>query len=106
MSEGKVEVLTPDEYQAVAVRDMEETFHALAERPRPYPIPRGLSRKNVERAFHTAFEMVGGIPRLVLWADTNPTDFYKLYSRLLPQEVNANLQGAVQLVLPKTPLDE
>jgi SpoVK/Ycf46/Vps4 family AAA+-type ATPase len=42
------------------------------------------TRSDVVNAFTTAFEMIGGISRLALWAHENPTDFYKLYSKLLP----------------------
>jgi len=52
---------------------------------------RHLRRVDVVNAFHTAFEMIGGIPRLALWADANPTEFYKLYGRLLPSQSSAEL---------------
>jgi hypothetical protein len=106
MSEGKVQILTQEEYEAQAEKEMDGTFHALAVRPRPYPIPRSISRKNVENAFHTAFELVGGTPRLAIWANDNPTDFYKLYSRMLPQQMDSKVQGAIQLVVPRSPLDD
>jgi hypothetical protein len=41
--------------------------------------------------------MIGGIPRLALWADHNPGDFYKLYSRLLPSAASDELNGVTQL---------
>jgi hypothetical protein len=105
-SVAKVEVLTQEEYEALAEKEMDGTFQALAQRPRPYQIPRSVGRKNVERAFHTAFEMIGGVPRLSLWADLHPTEFYKLYSRMLPQEMNANVDATIKMVLPRTALDE
>jgi len=42
------------------------------------------SRSEVVNSFHTAFEMIGGIPRLALWANENPGEFYKLFGKLLP----------------------
>jgi hypothetical protein len=60
------------------------TLRRIAERPRPQAIPRAVGRKHVERAFLNAFELIGGVPRLVMWADQNPTEFFKLYARLLP----------------------
>lgn len=70
------------------------------------PVPREIKRSHAVRAFQEAFELIGGIPRLAIWADENPSQFYKLYSRLIPpavQEVN----GKVTLVhvLPRTLLD-
>jgi len=102
----EVQVLTQQEYEALAEQEMDQTFQALAQRTRPYPVPRSVGRKNVERAFHTAFELIGGVPRFALWADQNPTEFYKLHARMLPQQVDSNVQGALQLVLPRTALDE
>ena len=50
-----------------------------------------LRRIDVVQAFHTAFQMIGGVPRLALWADANPTEFYKLYGRLLPSAAQSEL---------------
>ena len=50
-----------------------------------------LRRADVVSAFNTAFQMIGGIPRLAIWADENPTEFYKLYSRLLPSAASDEL---------------
>lgn len=32
------------------------------------------------------FEALGGAPEMTVWAKDNPTEFYKLYARLLPVE--------------------
>jgi hypothetical protein len=50
-----------------------------------------LRRADVVSAFNTAFQMIGGIPRLALWADENPSEFYKLYARLLPSAASDEL---------------
>jgi hypothetical protein len=44
----------------------------------------GLGRAEIVAAFTNAFEMIGGLPRLAVWGDANPTEFYKLYAKLLP----------------------
>ena len=44
----------------------------------------GFSRTDVVDAFVSAFEMIGGVPRLALWANANPDKFYPLYAKLLP----------------------
>jgi hypothetical protein len=42
------------------------------------------------QAFQAAFDNVGGVHRLTLWASENPGEFYKLYARLIPQDnINA-----------------
>jgi hypothetical protein len=47
------------------------------------------TRKEVEHAFMETFELVGGVPRLAMWANKegNYGEFLKLYSRLFPKEV-------------------
>jgi hypothetical protein len=47
-------------------------------------LPNDFSKKSVVQQFDAVFEMIGGIPRLALWADHNPTQFYALYSKLIP----------------------
>jgi len=42
------------------------------------------TRSDVVNSFVTAFETIGGVTRLALWANENPTEFYKMFSRLLP----------------------
>ena len=73
-------------------------------------VPREVKRARVVNAFQDAFEMIGGVPRLALWADTHPTDFFKLYARLLPVEASqrgsqANEERTVVHALPPGPLD-
>lgn len=59
-----------------------------------------LRRADVVSAFHIAFQMVGGIPRLALWADANPGEFYKLYARMLPSASSdeMNAVGAMRII--------
>lgn len=40
-------------------------------------------RGNAPQNFQAAFEAMGGLPRLLLYADRNPAAFYKLYARLI-----------------------
>jgi len=56
-------------------------------------VPRNphFTRKDVVMAFQSAFELIGGVPRLALWANENESDFYKLYSRLLPSQSSSAL---------------
>ena len=34
--------------------------------------------------FNSCFALIGGVPRLALWADENPSLFFAMYSKLIP----------------------
>ena len=42
---------------------------------------------DVKAALTRAFDELGGVPALVEWGRDNPTQFYHLWSKLLPTEV-------------------
>lgn len=46
----------------------------------------------VKEALTTAFEELGGVQSLTLWGRENQTEFYKLWVKVLPQDINANIQ--------------
>jgi hypothetical protein len=47
-------------------------------------------RQNIVQQFHSAFQLIGGVPRLALWADKNPTAFFSLYSKMIPAAVKVD----------------
>jgi hypothetical protein len=47
----------------------------------------------VKEAFRQAFDDLGGTSALVTWAMENQTQFYQLYSKLIPTEIDATLSG-------------
>lgn len=51
----------------------------------------------VKEALLDAFERLGGIDSLLHWARSNNTEFYKLWARILPQEINANMSGSLKV---------
>lgn len=60
--------------------------------------PKGATNKltrAVKEAFEAAFNELQGQPgvRLPDWAKENPTEFYKIASKLIPAELNANVTG-------------
>ena len=57
------------------------------------------SRQSVKENFESAFQLIGGVPRLALWADKNPTQFFTLYAKLLPAA------STVEMTLPSCPKD-
>ena len=66
---------------------------------RPKGIPNRLT-KSAREAFQLAFDQMGGGPKLAEWAKKNPTEFYKLYARLIPVEhVGEGGEGPIQTVV-------
>lgn len=68
----------------------------------------GFNRQDVINAFNEAFEQMGGVRRLALWADQNPGEFFKLYAKLLPsssQDVNTGTTIVIQHAVPRSTLD-
>jgi len=91
----------------------EETLRELSARPgKTLRVPRDpdLKRKQVVNAFQDAFALIGGTPRLAIWADENPGEFYKLYSKLMPKQIEQENkhEGGLKImhVLPRGKLDE
>lgn len=39
-----------------------------------------------------AFDLMGGVPALVVWGRQNPTEFYRIWARLIPKEVAEETQ--------------
>ena len=55
------------------------------------------SRKEIEQALLETFDLVGGIPRLALWANEpeNYGEFLKLLLKLAPKEQVGKIQGQI-----------
>jgi hypothetical protein len=51
-------------------------------------VPNKIS-KTMKEAFKEAFEQLGGVPKLVEWAERNPDKFYTLIARLLPVDITS-----------------
>ncbi len=72
--------------------------------------PAGIQNKftmSVKEAFSEAFEKLGGVEALVRWGQRNPTDFYKLVSKLIPTDVNMAIKQIPEArVYPRQPVDE
>lgn len=67
------------------------------------------SRKVVEQSFLECFELVGGIPRLALWANEpgNYGEFLKLLVKFAPKEVGEQAGQVLQYHsnVPQSPLN-
>ena len=99
--------------------DKDKTFDLVlskqveAKNPLPPRLRRdvdGFNRMDVVKAFQSAFDMIGGVPRMALWANQNPDKFYPLYARLMPSTaVNITADGnkiIIEHATPTTPLDD
>ena len=66
-------------------------------RPGERPVGRQKGTPNkatasIKAAFVEAFDNLGGATALANWARENPTEFYRLASKLIPTEVNAKVE--------------
>lgn len=59
-------------------------------------LPKQLRNQKAGEAFQSAFEVIGGVTRLALWADKNPDKFYPLFARMIPQTVAPVVAGLPQ----------
>lgn len=58
--------------------------------------PKGSPNKitaSIKQALTDAFDNLGGVPSLVKWGKENQTEFYKLWSKLVPQDVQVGGEG-------------
>lgn len=62
-------------------------------------LPAVLRTSKAAKAFEQAFELIGGVPRLALWADRNPSKFYAMYSKLVPSTVQGNIQKDIRVTI-------
>ena len=62
------------------------------------------STASVKAAIETAFKNLGGVDALTRWGEENPGEFYKLWAKLLPKEVHADVehrqQAQIMITLP------
>jgi len=91
--------------------EMGETFKELAESGKSLTrLPRReFSRRRVLEAIDEAFQLIGGVPRLAIWAHVNPTEFYKLWGKTIPaasqMEIMGHMTHVIRPALPRSPLD-
>lgn len=66
------------------------------------------SPRRTNNAVHDAFDLIGGVPRLAVWADKNPGEFF---TKLLPKTLQSHQQqehsGVITIVskVPRTAID-
>jgi hypothetical protein len=62
-------------------------------------LPPVMRTSRAAQAFQQAFDMIGGIPRLALWADQNPTKFFTLFSKLVPATAQIEQKTEIKVTL-------
>lgn len=75
---------------------------------RPKGVPNKTTRA-VKEALWAAYEDIGGGAKLKEWAEANPTEFFKLWGRMLPTEVSgpdgSPIKGEIVDALAALPKD-
>jgi hypothetical protein len=63
---------------------------------------------DVRQALQQAFDEMGGVPALVSWGASNPSEFYRLWAKLLPKELNIqeSPKGRIVVYLPDDGRDQ
>ena len=59
-------------------------------------------------AIHDTFDLIGGVPRMAVWADENPTEFYtKVLPKGIEKQTAVQHSGEITIVsnIPRSPLD-
>lgn len=75
---------------------------------RPRGVPNRLTM-TVKRAIEATFEGTGGVEAFIEWAKANPGEFYKLWVKLLPVDIKADIKhtGSVTFIVdtgvPRSP---
>lgn len=55
----------------------------------------------VKQCIVNAFENIGGVANLSVWAEANQTEFYKLWGKMIPHEVTGEDGGDIQITVKK-----
>jgi len=61
--------------------------------------------KAVKDALQEAFEGLGGVVALTAWAKKEPTEFYKIWAKLLPTEVKAQVKTMGDIPVGKVQIE-
>jgi hypothetical protein len=78
---------------------IQEVEDNLAQLATTSQLPTYCRTRSVRLQFQHAFELIGGIPRLAMWAHQNPDKFFALYSKLIPAQVTGPDGGALKIEL-------
>jgi hypothetical protein len=74
-----------------AEKQRKETFFQTKGRQGGSKSPRVMDAARDDLA--RAFDLMGGVPALVVWGRKNPTDFYRIWAKLIPTNVQSQSQS-------------
>jgi|2_EtaG_2_1085320.scaffolds.fasta_scaffold30031_2 hypothetical protein len=104
-----IEVLTSEEYEAQSLNTENPVLDNLAAQDNPR-LPREYNRRVVAQQFMDTFHIIGGAPRMAEWANSHPTEYYRLYSKLFPSDAKGAMSSGdekvIKMVVPMTELDK
>jgi hypothetical protein len=66
----------------------------------PGELPAYMRTNSARQAFQAAFETIGGMPRLAIWAHYNYRTFVQLYSRLIPLTLAGDEDHPIRVIAP------
>jgi len=91
----------------------EKTMAVEANKPDGKPLRKEMNRKRVVMAVMDVYELMGGEMGMLEWAqesNENKTNFYKIWSRLLPSQAIEIDDGSKKIYIghvnPRTALDQ
>lgn len=65
---------------------------------------RPTKRESLQEQLDACFELVGGVPRMSIWADENPGDFYALRARVALATQAKKIDHTIQVIQPAIPM--
>jgi hypothetical protein len=85
--------------------EWQEVFTELAERGKSVTrLPKkSVDRDKILRAMDEAFELIGGVPRLAIWASNNPGLFYPLWVKAAPRHMSVDADHKISFIRPSIP---
>jgi len=101
----------------IDVKNVEEHFDqelarnlASRQRLKNSSVEKLFSRKQMEQGFLECFELIGGVPRLAIWANdpSNYKDFLQLLTKFAPKDTNEQLGRVLEYRsnVPASPLNK
>lgn len=79
------------------VKKTKRTFPGGAGPGRPKGVPNkvsGVAKESIARVF----EEIGGVEKMAEWAQEHPTQFYNLYAKLIPVQVDGAGENGEHLI--------
>jgi len=96
LTQEEIAQLTSDDNRVRELSMLALLDKSLPELPKKH-VFKMRERRDVELSLHAAFELRGGVPGLLLWSQANPGEFYKIWSKLIPEPNKA--QQATQIII-------